>query len=54
MGDERSDDRRERPRGALALVGLWGDLGDDVIDEMVDEIYAVRQSDLGRPVELAE
>jgi prevent-host-death family protein len=51
---ERSDVSRERPRGALALVGLWADLGDDVIDQMVDDIYAARESDMGRPVELDE
>jgi len=42
-----------RPRGALALVGSWGEfVGDDEIDAMVEEIYAARERDIGRPVDL--
>jgi prevent-host-death family protein len=40
------------PRGALALVGLWGDVGDEVIDEFLEHIYAERERDKGRPVDL--
>jgi prevent-host-death family protein len=44
---------RSRPRGALALVGAWGEFaGDDEIDAMVGEIYAARERDTGRPVDL--
>lgn len=43
-----------RPAGALALVGAWRELGDDAIDAMVAEIYAARQKDTMRPVELED
>jgi prevent-host-death family protein len=44
---------RSRHRGALALAGAWGEfLGDDEIDAMVEEIYAARERDTGRPVDL--
>jgi len=49
-GDESP---RSRPRGALALVGAWGEfVEDDEIDEMLEEIYAARERDTGRPVDL--
>lgn len=42
-----------RPRGALALVGAWGDLADDgEIDAMLEDVYAARGEDLGRRVDL--
>ncbi len=42
-----------RPRGALALVGAWGDVVDDgEIDAMLEDIYAAREEDLGRRVDL--
>ncbi len=41
------------PRGALALVGAWGDLVEDgEIDAMLEEIYLARERDVGRPVDL--
>ena len=43
-----------RPRGALALIGAWGDLGDREIEAMVADIYAAREQDTGRPVELED
>lgn len=43
-----------RPRGALALLGLWRDVGDDIIDSIVVDIYAQRELETGRPVELEE
>ena len=39
-------------RGALALVGAWGDVGDKKLDQLVADIYARREMDTGRPVEL--
>ena len=45
-------DTARRPGGALALLGAWADLEDAEIDEMVDDIYAARERDTGRPVEL--
>jgi prevent-host-death family protein len=47
-------DRAGKPRGALALVRLWSDVGDEVIDDLVEEIYAQREADTTRPVELSE
>lgn len=42
-----------RPRGALALVGSWADLGDELLDGIVDDIHAARERDLGRDVDLS-
>ena len=38
----------KRPLGALALVGAWRDVGDELIDEMVEEIYASRDRERGQ------
>ncbi len=38
----------------LALVGSWGDVGDDAIDEMVAQIYEARDRDQPRPIDLPE
>ena len=38
------------PRGALALIGAWSEVGDEVIERLVDEIYTARDLDVGRPV----
>ena len=38
------------PKGALALVGAWREIGDEEIDEFIADIYAARASDTGRPV----
>jgi prevent-host-death family protein len=46
--------RPARARGALALVGAWSDVGDQEIDDLVEEIYAARSRDTGRPVVLEE
>lgn len=43
-----------RPRGALALIGAWSDLPDDAIDAMVADVYAAREQDTGRQVELGD
>ncbi|MGH2543307.1 MAG: type II toxin-antitoxin system Phd/YefM family antitoxin [Ardenticatenaceae bacterium] len=44
--------KSKKPGGALALVGLARELGDDVIDAMVRDIYSARKKDMGRQVEL--
>jgi prevent-host-death family protein len=41
-----------RARGALALVGAWRDVDDEKLDQLVSDIYARREEDTGRPVEL--
>ena len=38
--------------GALALAGLWGEVGDPDLDEFVAEVYAARDADTGRAVDL--
>ncbi|MEK7216266.1 MAG: type II toxin-antitoxin system Phd/YefM family antitoxin [Chloroflexota bacterium] len=41
-----------QPKGALALVGVWSDVPDEMIDVMVADIYESRDKDKGRPVTL--
>ena len=42
-----------RPRGALALVGVWeGVVEDEEIDAMLEDIYSARERDPGHPVDL--
>jgi prevent-host-death family protein len=44
-----------QPQGALALVGAWADaLTDEEINAFVADVYAARERDLGRPVDLGE
>jgi hypothetical protein len=44
---------RSRTRGALALVGTWGEyVEDDEIDTMLEAIYAARERDTGLLVDL--
>jgi prevent-host-death family protein len=42
------------PRGALGLIGAWDDATDEEIDALIEDIYAQRERDLPRPVELPE
>src|SRR3990172_7785437 len=42
------------PRGALALVGAWREIGDEEIDAFIADIYAARARDTGRPVSLED
>ena len=41
-----------RPQGALALVGAWREANDRDLSSLIEDIYASRQNDTGRPVEL--
>ena len=41
-----------RPQGALALAGAWRGVRESDLASLVDEIYAAREKDTGRPVEL--
>jgi len=44
-----------KPQGFFALVGAWGDLlADEEIDEMVAHLYAEREEERGRAVELED
>lgn len=38
--------------GALALVGAWGEVEDREMDETLERIYAERERDTGREVNL--
>jgi prevent-host-death family protein len=40
------------PVNFLSLAGAWSDVGDEKIDALMDEIYAERERDQGRSVEL--
>ncbi|MCY3782774.1 MAG: type II toxin-antitoxin system Phd/YefM family antitoxin [Chloroflexi bacterium] len=51
---EREQATAARPRGALALVRAWEDVGDSEIDAMVVDIYAAREQDTGRDVMLTD
>ena len=49
--------KRETPasrhsKGALVLVGAWGEVASDEVDSLIDEIYAQRRQDMGRRVAL--
>ena len=41
-----------RPQGALALVGAWREVEDEELTSVIEEIYANRENDPGRPVAL--
>ncbi len=40
------------PRGALALVGAWGETSDSEIDAFIEDIYQSRENDIPRLVQL--
>lgn len=40
------------PLGAISLVGAWGAVEERDVDAMLQEIYAERERDTGRPVDL--
>ena len=56
MNDSESSERRPatstRPRGALALVGAWREVNEKELESLIEEIYAGRSRDAGRPVKL--
>ena len=41
-----------RPQGALALVGAWREAEDGNLQSLIEDIYASRERDTGRQVEL--
>ena len=45
-------DASSRRMGALALVGAWGEAEEQDLDAVLEEIYAERERDAGRPVDL--
>ena len=49
---QQTHDTRERPLGALALVGAWGDVEETDLESVIASIYAQREWETGRAVEL--
>ena len=45
-------DAPSRRMGALALVGAWGEAEEKDLDAVLEGIYAEREHDAGRPVDL--
>ena len=41
-----TDSSVDKPQGALALVGAWREVPDEVIDSMIKHIYKSRQTDM--------
>ena len=41
-----TDSSVDKPQGALALVGAWREVPDEVIDSMIEHIYKSRQIDV--------
>ena len=50
--EKERKDAPSRPLGALALVGAWGEAEEKDLDAVLEEIYAERERDTGRPVDL--
>ena len=50
LGQDRTTSAR--PQGALALVGAWREVHDEELESLIKDIYACRENDAGRPVEL--
>ena len=51
---EQAPARPARPKGALALVGAWRELSEKELESLIEDIYASRQQDVGRQVELSD
>ena len=51
-GNEETAPAGAAAHGLLALSGIWKDLEDEVIDQMVEAIYVARQRGRGRAVDL--
>ena len=48
------DTNEPEPAGIFALAGLWeGIMTDEEVDEFIRHIYAEREKDKGRPVDLS-
>ncbi len=53
----RLEEQPPAPKGDgdfLSLVGAWGDIPDEELDALIAHIYAERDRDTGRSVELEE
>ena len=56
MNDSERSERAPAPparrQGALALVGAWREVNEKELESLIEDIYAGRQKDMGRRVEL--
>ncbi len=50
--EKERGDATSRPLGALALVGAWGEAEEEDLDAVLEEIYAERERDTGRSIDL--
>ncbi len=50
--EKEREDATSRPLGALALAGAWGEVEEGDLHAVLEEIYAERKRDTGRPVDL--
>lgn len=53
LESERGD-TTSRPLGAIALVGAWGEVEERDVDTVLQDTYAGREQDTGRPVDLGD
>jgi prevent-host-death family protein len=51
---EEAHDSKARPLGALALVGAWGDVEEADLESVIASIYAERERETGRAIELED
>ena len=51
---EQSQGLSGQSHWVLALVGAWGVLEDEEIDQFISDIYAAREKEVPRPVELED
>lgn len=49
---ERGQATSARPQGALALAGAWREVKEKDLESLIEDIYAGREKDTGRPVGL--
>ena len=49
---EQEQTTSARPQGALALVGSWREVNEKHLESLIEDIYADRDRDTGRSVEL--
>jgi prevent-host-death family protein len=49
---ERGRAISSHPRGALSLVGAWKDVPEEEMDNLISDIYQIREKDTGRTVNL--
>ncbi len=51
---ERGNQPENWPHDVIKSLNAWHEMGDDAIDEMVEDIYNLRHCEMGRPVNLED